>query len=455
MSKPPKKKNKQMMAALTVGAILNLLILLVLGGLTVYKFVAPPEVELKAPPPLTPLPPPEVKYNQQKTKDRQESSMKPRQQQIKTKAITNIATPTIDIKVTDVTPAVNVGNNIGDGLGTGTGLGGGGLRMGVSAVDFFGIKSKGERIAIIVEVDQSMLFEERGDIPGFVQVKETLAEVVNAFSSATLFNLMVFSNSLDVMAKNMVLANAENKQRAVDFMDPYWQAEGGRFTPQAKRGTYMKNYKPNYVGKYQPKGGSSRMDMALIAAFEMKADAIFMITDGTPSLSYVPSQKQIDKHAKEVEQWKKRYAKVTDKEKEAFKKRQAENNAKNKAKREADRAAREAKGLDARIGKVAGLSGIAPPWGREPKLRTQLGGGSEFIEWIEENAESHYGRSKRGKWPSLNIIGYAIPEEEGKTSEFLSNLRRPFPDGDYRSFGEFDKSKTRKAQAKKAKKKKS
>ena len=60
-----------MVVALTVGAIETVIIVFILGGLTVYKFIQPEEVALTAPPVLVPLEPPTINYNQNKTKDRQ------------------------------------------------------------------------------------------------------------------------------------------------------------------------------------------------------------------------------------------------------------------------------------------------------------------------------------------------------------------------------------------------
>ena len=221
MNLSPKKKDSKMMAAILIGAAINLLFLLVLGGMTVYKFVAPKEETVfEAPPPLQALEPPQVKYNQQQVVDRQANAARPTPKPITTRSISSMATPSISIDVSDMTPTVSVAN-VGASLsGSGSGLGGGGLRMGVSAVDFFGIKSKGERVVIILDVARSMLEVERGDIEGFHSVKTQLKEVVNSLSPATLFNVIAYSDNSDVMSNDLVLANAENKQRAEKFIDP-------------------------------------------------------------------------------------------------------------------------------------------------------------------------------------------------------------------------------------------
>ena len=55
-----------MVVALTVGAIETVIIVFILGGLTVYKFIQPEEVALTEPPALVPLEPPTINYTKSK-----------------------------------------------------------------------------------------------------------------------------------------------------------------------------------------------------------------------------------------------------------------------------------------------------------------------------------------------------------------------------------------------------
>lgn len=441
MNKRLKKKNPQMAAALTVGAIINVVFLLILGGFTVYSFVEPEEVALQAPPPLVPLEPPVVKYNQKKTQERSEKSQRPQQQRIQTKAVSNISTPAIDIQIANVSPAVTVDSSLVQTAGNVGGLGGGGLRMGVSAVDFFGIKSEGERIVIILDIARSMLEPARGDIPGFLRVKEKLVEVVDGLNSATLFNLMIFSNGLDVMSNSLILANAENKQRAADFVEPYWKAEGGRFAVDAKRAVFRRNYTPNFEF-IKPIGGSSRMDMALMAAFEQGADAIFMITDGTPELRRELAGREITEYEKKLAEYEKRRAKVSEKEIAEYNEKRRKFNemahAKIKAIRAAEAKKRAAKGLDAVVRENSNIhipGAPASPFGHKPRHWVGLGADERFVKFVKKEAKRIY-QDRREKLPTVNVVGYSIPEK-GKTADFLKDLRRAFPGSKFETFGEY------------------
>ncbi|MGB0373200.1 MAG: hypothetical protein ACPGN3_17865 [Opitutales bacterium] len=431
-----KGKKSQLMAALTIGIAVNVCLLLILGGVTVYKFVAPEQVSLKAPPGLKGIEPTRVQYNREKVKDRQKSAQQIRMPQIEARSINSINTPEIEFEFSDVAPSARVGTGGYGYYGDLNGFSASGIRMGVSAVDFFGIQSKGERIVIILDIARSMLDPKRGDIPGFVRVKERLSEVVGGLSSATLFNIMVFSEGLDVMSPRLILANGANKELAASFIDPYWKTEGGKFTTDARRSVFKKNYMPEY-GEFEPKGGSSRMDMALLAAFEQGADAIFMITDGTPSFTRGFTSSEQREYDRRLAEYERKKASITPEELAEYERKRAEVIEQNRIKREAEAAKRASSGLEKAVSEGgSGSYGYVPaPWGPKPRATVSVRGNDEFINLAKSWAENHYGGG-RDKFPTLNIIGYSIPED-GSAWKFLDKLRGEFPDSQFEVFGEF------------------
>lgn len=438
MKRRKRKINAKLTAALTVGAILNVIVLLILGGVTVYKYIAPKSTKLEAPPALRPISLPTVRYHKEKSKDRQESSKRPRQKPIKARSIDSISTPDIELQYGNVGNSVSVGSS-GDmdlELGGIGGLGGKGNRLGIgeSAVDFFGIKNQGERIVIIVDIAQSMLEVDRGDIPGFERVKERVLTVLDDLRPTTLFNVMLFENGLDVMSNSLVLATPENKIRAAKFFKPYWETQGGRLTPGAIRGSRLHNYTPEYTD-IVPRAGNSRMDMALLAAFEQKADAIFMVTDGTPHVVRDLTEKERKDYDARYKIWERAYNRASNAEKEQYE-RVIEQWERNRARggTAAEIAERNERGLDAEIRED--YEKPMPPWGVQPPLEVRaIRGDAVFIDWMEDNARRIYGDRKRDL-PSLNIIGYSIPER-GHTAKFLNNFRRAFPNGNFKVFGEY------------------
>lgn len=421
-----------MLAAIAIGAVINVIVLLILGGVTVYKFVTPEEVALQAPPPLKAIEPTVVEYRKNQVEERQKKAARPRQKRIETRSVNSIAAPEIQVDMAGFAPGVSVGDGNGDSMSNVGGLSTGGLRMGASAVDFFGIKSNGERVVIILDIAGSMLEQERGDIDGYHRVKERLKEIVESMNSGTLFNVMAYSRGLDVMSPNLVLANAENRERALRFIDPYWKANNGRLVPSAKRSVYLKNYKPNFV-EIEPEVGSSRMDMALLASFEQKADAIFLITDGTPYIWRKFTDDERKDYEKRLADWEKRKKRAGKSALEKFEIHKAKEIAAEQKRRDKENAERAKRGLDKRIWEDMVIR-IRPPWGFAPASRHFVKG-DEFVDWAASAAERVYGKG-RNALPELNIVGYSIPKR-GKTADFLNSLRRQFPQSEFKVFGEY------------------
>ncbi|MGB0371422.1 MAG: hypothetical protein ACPGN3_08725 [Opitutales bacterium] len=429
-----KKKNVKMMVALSVGAVLNILILLLLGGLTVYRYTVKDSIQLEAPPPLERLELTRVVYNQSMAKDREKKSARPRQKRITVANINNIAAPEIQNLAGGMNIAVNVDVGDDEGLGGLGELGGSFRQMGESAVDFFGVQASGERVIIILDVAPSMLSVERGDIPGFNKVKERLGTIVDSLNSATLFNVFVYSSGLDVMSNNLVLANAENKMRARRFIEPYWKAENGRFLPGHRKGVYLRNYEPEIIGPAHI-GGSSRIDLALLAAFEQKADAVFLITDGTPNYRREFKKDEIDDYEDRLADYEKRLARVTRSQMRRYEKEAAKHMAKGTQKLEAENRRREARGLDKKAIEGRPVDRLRPPWGWEPWGHVLVEADPEFVEWIRGEAERLYGKGSKNL-PLVNIVGYSI-DDDGETGKFLKSLSREFPKSKFDVFGKF------------------
>ncbi len=78
----------------------------------------------------------------------------------------------------------------------------------------------------------------------------------------------------------MVVVTKDNTSQVADWMAPYWRLVDSKIK---ERGTFRKNYQPQMID-WNEAGGSSRMDLVLVSAWELRADPIFMITDGTPSV---------------------------------------------------------------------------------------------------------------------------------------------------------------------------
>ncbi len=161
------------------------------------------------------------------------------------------------------------GQGIGGGLGEGVGEG-----VGQSSVRFFGIREKGHRLCIIVDVSLSMCEDVRGGLAGFNRVKEALQDVLYQVSDGSFFNVIAFEDAVSACWDKMERVSPESKQEAADWIMRFNTMEG----PYGLQGgNYrVKNASPHAAG------GTSRLDLALTTGFEMGAGIIFVITDGVP-----------------------------------------------------------------------------------------------------------------------------------------------------------------------------
>jgi hypothetical protein len=128
-----------------------------------------------------------------------------------------------------------------------------------------------------------MVEEERGGPAGYIQVKRRVEEVVDALSELSMFNLIVFADAATALHPQLVIANAENRNQAKLFVRP--------FNTEGNWGLTQGNVKESDKG-LDAGGGTTRLDLALTAAFEQNADTILVISDGIPKVEKVWTDEQ-------------------------------------------------------------------------------------------------------------------------------------------------------------------
>ncbi|AKJ64102.1 hypothetical protein [Kiritimatiella glycovorans] len=165
----------------------------------------------------------------------------------------------------DLAGGMDLGGSV-EGLGTS----GGSLGFGISSINFFGVKSEGERVMFLISAHNSMMLDERGGIPAYTKVKEEIVRLIRGMSPATVFNVAVFSgHRVNMFAQEMVPATEPNRDRVAS-----WFAQFN--TSHDQRGTRGNNYRPSRT--FEPIGEHIvHQTRALMSAFEQQADSIFMI----------------------------------------------------------------------------------------------------------------------------------------------------------------------------------
>ena len=175
--RPRRKKGRSTLFwVIVISAAVHVVIGVVVGSWTIYKYTRPPEAIFESPPPAVKVPPQNIEYRVQMQQMQREST-RPQNQisaqvdQLLNQRVSNVA-GNVSAMVTPAlagTPVVSTGRR-----GTGRIGGGAGIGFGVSAVNFFGIEKQGERVVFIVDAGASMVEEKRGDFPGYDRVKAEL-----------------------------------------------------------------------------------------------------------------------------------------------------------------------------------------------------------------------------------------------------------------------------------------
>ena len=292
-------RRRKLLAYVLIGSLaVHLIGLLFFHGYIVMRSPKETVTVFKTPPPARTYEPRKLEHKVKLQKRQRSSSrpaMMPRMVSMK---MSDLALPEIkvDPKLVHTTfqPKFKAVSGKGMGAGLGTGYGTHGFGAGVSTVNFFGIRARGERIAILVDVSISMVEEEKGGVAGYTRVKHRVEKVIDALSEMSMFNLIVFADAANTFESKMVVANGANKKNAKLYLRPY--------NTEGNWGLTIGNVKASKIG-LRAAGGTTRLDLALTAAIEQYADTILVISDGLPMVGKYLSADAMKVYRETLKQW--------------------------------------------------------------------------------------------------------------------------------------------------------
>ncbi|MBM4143149.1 MAG: hypothetical protein FJ225_06120 [Lentisphaerae bacterium] len=270
----------------------------IFGGWVVMRSRQERETVFTTPPPTRTYEPRKLEHRV-KVQKRQRSSSRPAMlPRLVAMRPSELSLPEIkvDPKIVHTTfqPKFKAVSGKGLGAGLGTGYGADGFGQGVSSVDFFGIRARGDRIAILVDVSVSMVEEQKGGVPGYMRVKQRVENVIDALAETGLFSTTVFADAGQTLFPKMVIASDENKKKAKLFIRPY--------NTEGNWGLTQGNVSQSSHG-LPAGGGTTRLDLALTAAYLQGADTILVISDGLPKVRRVFSADQLSNFQAERNAW--------------------------------------------------------------------------------------------------------------------------------------------------------
>jgi hypothetical protein len=145
------------------------------------------------------------------------------------------------------------------GAGSGSGTGGGG-RGGIS---FLGVTSTGSRVVLLFDISTTVKnAAERAGLP-LESIKTKTTELLESLSINTTFGLAQFARNYAFFDSELLPASDPNRAKAKAWLDEWFATTGS-----------MKPSTPNTV-----RGSPGFLEL-LKAAYELKPDLIFIISDG-------------------------------------------------------------------------------------------------------------------------------------------------------------------------------
>lgn len=216
--KKRRKINLPLIEVIGVSLIVHLIVIIGLGSYTIYTALVPDEPEMEAPPPPERIEPQKLQQ-QVRLQQQQKKSSRP-VQKITVTNISSINLPDLSVSMPTVDTKVAVGGNYGAGR-VGDDFGSGGIDFSKSAVDFFGIKSTGERVMFIVDASRYMLEDQKGGLPAYNIIKDEISGMVGKLSSGTLFNVMFYDGStVQIYSDKLLPATRQNKELFKEWIKP-------------------------------------------------------------------------------------------------------------------------------------------------------------------------------------------------------------------------------------------
>lgn len=168
---------------------------------------------------------------------------------------------------------------------------------GTVQVNFFGIKSKGRRIAFLIEAERYMLTDPKGGIPAYEIVKDEIANMIAKFGVNTSFNVLLFDHfALSAFKDKLVPATTANISQVRDWFYPV----NREFE---KIGLAAINY-PKVQPKTEIEPIRNKMlqgyMLAIQYALESDVDTVFIITSGWRHMGKFETREEYEKYLKDV-----------------------------------------------------------------------------------------------------------------------------------------------------------
>ena len=163
---------------------------------------------------------------------------------------------------------------------------------GMVEVNFFGIKSKGKRIAFLIEAERLMLTD-----PAYEIVKEEIANMISKFGVQTTFNVILFDGSqLSAFSEKPVPGTTANMAAIRDWFYPV----NREYEKLGLRAINYPSMKPTREIEPIPTNKLTGYMLAIQYALESECDTAFIMTSGWRHMRKYDTPEEMEKYYKQV-----------------------------------------------------------------------------------------------------------------------------------------------------------
>ncbi len=130
---------------------------------------------------------------------------------------------TPDIKMPEIVGVKGGLGTVGGGLGGGVGS----LGFSMPELDLFGVKSKGEKIFIVLDSTEPMMRDDRGGLVSYDLIKQEIYHMLDGLNSTVLFNIAAYDwQNGQMLFPGMVKATPGNIEKVRAWLEPLNRDKG-------------------------------------------------------------------------------------------------------------------------------------------------------------------------------------------------------------------------------------
>ena len=180
-----------------------------------------------------------------------------------------------DIKMPEISGIKgDLGGGIGGGLGGAASLG-----FSMPEINVFGVRSKGEKVFIMLDASDGMMHDEMGGIPAYAIIKKELVTILEGLPPTALFNVAVFDTSLTYQIyPKLVPANAANISKVKEWLKPLNTVHPGMGVSEWGTRTLgaggIQSEESFITGKFKR---TELWHRPIMLAMQQQADAVFVL----------------------------------------------------------------------------------------------------------------------------------------------------------------------------------